>query len=44
MKEAFVLADCNVSRDDKVTYLPIYMVMFIERDPDEDFVLDEIRF
>lgn len=44
MKEAFVLADCNVIKKEKVTYLPIYMTMFIEKDSDEDLILKPIIF
>ena len=43
MDEAIVFANCNVSRKGRVTYLPVYMVMFLERDG-EEIVLDEIRF
>lgn len=43
MDEAFVLAGCNVQKKDKVTYLPIYMVMFITKDSSE-LVLDDIVF
>ncbi len=43
MDEGLVLANCNVSRKDKVTYLPVYMVMFLEKDP-EELVLDKIAF
>ena len=44
MQEAFVLADCNLKRDDKITYLPIYMVMFIEKDSGEELIVDEVVF
>ena len=44
MQEAFVFADCNISKKDKITYLPIYMVMFMEKDPCEDIILDSIVF
>jgi len=39
MKEGFVLADCNIQTNGKVTYLPVYMVMFIKEDTD-DFILE----
>ena len=43
MDEAFVLAGCNVQKKEKVTYLPVYMVMFITKDTSE-LVLDDIVF
>lgn len=42
MEEAFVLANCNIRRQNKTTYLPVYMVDFIEKDENEDFILEEI--
>lgn len=44
MQEAFVFADCNIKHDKKITYLPIYMVMFLEKDQSEDFIVDEVLF
>lgn len=35
IKEAFVFANCNVSQKGKVTYLPVYMVMFLSKDEDD---------
>ena len=32
VKEAFVLSNYNVSVADKITYYPIYMLMFIRND------------
>ena len=32
MDEGIVLANCNVSKKDKITYLPVYMAMFLEND------------
>ena len=43
MQEGFVFANCNVSQKGKVTYLPIYMVMFLQQDS-ELIVLDKIEF
>ena len=43
MDEAFVFANCNVSKKGKVTYLPIYMVMFLEKN-EEKLVLEPIIF
>lgn len=38
MKEGFVMADCNIQIDGNVTYLPIYMIMFIKK-TSEDYYL-----
>ena len=43
MDEGIVFANCNVSQKGKITYLPIYMVMFLQKDADE-MVLDKIEF
>lgn len=43
MNEALVFANCNISKKDKITYLPIYMVMFLEKD-EEQLVLEKISF
>lgn len=43
MKEGLVFANCNVSKKGKITYLPIYMVMFLKND-DETIILDKIEF
>ena len=43
MQEGFVFANCNVSQKGKVTYLPTYMVMFLQQDS-EQIVLDKIEF
>ena len=43
MQEGIVFANCNFSRKGKVTYLPIYMVMFLQQDS-EQIVLDKIEF
>jgi hypothetical protein len=44
IKEAFVFANCNVSRKEKITYLPIYMTMFMETTPSEEVILEKIEF
>ena len=44
MKEGIVFANCNVSVNGKVTYLPVYMSMFLTNDNDEDIILDKISF
>ena len=44
MEEAFVFANCNVSRNGKITYLPVYMVMFMDKEESEDSILDPITF
>ena len=43
MNEGIVFANCNVSRRGKITYLPIYMVMFLKPN-DKQIVLDKIEF
>ena len=30
IKEAFIFANCNVEVKDKITYFPVYMVMFLK--------------
>ena len=44
MQEGIVFANCNVSVSDKVTYLPVYMVMFLERGSDEEVVMERFTF
>ena len=43
MEEGFVFANCNASKKGKITYLPIYMTMFLEKNTTE-IVLDKIEF
>ena len=43
MDEGIVFANCNVTQKGKVTYLPVYMVMFLEKDA-EEIILDKIEF
>ena len=43
MQEGIVFANCNVSKKDKVVYLPIYMIMFLQKDT-EQVVLEKIDF
>ena len=43
MNEGFVFANCNVSQKGNITYLPIYMTMFLEKN-DTEIVLDKIVF
>lgn len=43
MDEGIVFANCNVSKKGKVTYLPIYMIMFLKQDEGQ-VVLDKIEF
>lgn len=42
--EAFVFAECNIERRDKVTYLPVYMVGFLDDLSEEDLTIEPIRF
>ena len=30
IQEAYVFANCNIRQEDKITYLPVYMTMFIQ--------------
>ena len=43
MDEGIVFANCNISKKGKVSYLPIYMIMFLLKDT-EQIVLDKIEF
>ncbi|MBP5464725.1 MAG: DUF4143 domain-containing protein, partial [Treponema sp.] len=43
MDEGLVFANCNVSRKGKITYLPVYMTMFLKKDG-ERLILDRIEF
>jgi predicted AAA+ superfamily ATPase len=43
MEEGFVFANCNISQKDKITYLPVYMVMFLKKNT-ETIILDKINF
>ena len=43
MDEGIVFANCNVSKKGKVTYLPIYMIMFLKQDEGQ-VILDKIEF
>ena len=40
LREGIVLGNCNISHEDKITYMPIYMAMFIERPQIADVVYD----
>ena len=44
IKEAIVFADCNVSREDKITYMPLYMSMFMDASIGDDGVVEKIVF
>ena len=44
IKEAFVFANCNVSQNDRITYLPVYMCMFVEKDSGKDLVIPQVTF
>ena len=39
MKEGFVLADCNIHKKGSVTYLPIYMIMFIKKESEDYYLI-----
>ena len=44
IEEAFVFANCNVEKRDKVTYLPIYMACFMEQNSSQECVVQRIEF
>ena len=44
IEEAFVFANCNVEKNGKVTYLPIYMVCFMETNDLGDYIIDRVVF
>ena len=44
MTEGLVFANCNIERNGKVTYLPVYMVMFLKEEETDDLILDKILF
>ncbi len=39
MPEGIVFANCNVEKKGKVTYLPIYMIMFLESGDEQELIL-----
>lgn len=44
IKEAFVFANCNIAKEGKITYLPIYMIGFVEKNNGMELILDNIEF
>ena len=44
IEEAFVFANCNVEKRDKVTYLPIYMVCLMEQNSVRECIVPKIEF
>ena len=44
IEEAFVFANCNVEKKEKVTYLPIYMVGFMEKNNFQNYIVEKIEF
>lgn len=44
IEEAIVFADCNISVDGNVIYMPVYMSMFLEEDTGGNFVVEKIEF
>ena len=44
IQEAYVFTNDNVKADGKLTYLPIYMVMFLQDDPIEFVDISADRF
>ncbi|MBR4790440.1 MAG: ATP-binding protein [Treponema sp.] len=43
MEEGFVFANCNISQKGKITYFPVYMVMFLQK-MKGDLILKKIEF
>lgn len=44
IEEAFVFANCNISKNGKITYLPIYMVGFLDKESDVQIPIECISF
>jgi hypothetical protein len=44
IREAFVFANCNVEKKEKITYLPIYMVSFMESNDSQEYFAERIEF
>lgn len=42
--EAFVFANCNIEKKGKVTYLPVYMVCFMDQNNSGECVVQKIKF
>lgn len=42
--EGFVFANCNVSKEGKISYLPIYMASFMDSKKDKDYFAQSIVF
>ena len=44
IKESYVFTNDNVRADGKLTYFPIYMIMFLQNDPIEFIDISPDRF
>lgn len=44
MQEAFVFANCNIEKKEKITYLPIYMIAFIDANIESDMIIEPLIF
>lgn len=44
IKEAFVFANCNVTKQGRITYLPVYMSSFIDSNDSGEITMDRIEF
>lgn len=42
MKEAFVFSNCNIQKEGKITYLPVYMTGFLTENKETDLVIEDI--
>lgn len=44
IEEAFVFANCNLTKEGKITYLPVYMSSFIDSNVPCEITMDRIEF
>ena len=44
MQEAFVFANCNIERQGKILYLPVYMAGMMEADAAQNYTIERIVF
>ncbi len=44
IEEAFVFANCNVEREGKITYLPVYMCSFVEQSERQENIVQRVTF
>lgn len=44
IEEAFVFANCNFTKDGRITYLPVYMSSFVNSNEPDELIMDRIEF